>query len=153
MTYKKIIQMIEEYLEEPHSIDKEWVEALLICKKALLDNDIQKAEIEKLNVELVGMRGACNSYKMHYDNAKAEIERLKKLVERQEEINQELYEEMVGRQKEEVHIAKKYAIKEFAERLKKFMHTKFKYLDAYEFEYVTENDIDNLVKEMVGEGK
>lgn len=35
MTYKKIIQMIEEYLEEPHSIDKEWVEALLICKELL----------------------------------------------------------------------------------------------------------------------
>lgn len=38
----------------------------------------QQAEIERLNVELVGMRGACNSYKMHYDNAKAEIERLNK---------------------------------------------------------------------------
>ena len=36
----------------------------------------QQAEIERLNVELVGKRGACNSYKMHYDNAKAEIERL-----------------------------------------------------------------------------
>lgn len=45
------------------------------------------------------------------------------------------------------------AIKEFAEILKEFMHTKFKDLDAYEFEYVTENDINNLVKEMVGEGK
>ena len=38
--------------------------------------DSQQAEIERLNVELVGMRGACNSYKMHYENAKAEIERL-----------------------------------------------------------------------------
>lgn len=38
----------------------------------------QKAEIEKLNVELVGMRSACNSYKMHYDNAQTEIERLKR---------------------------------------------------------------------------
>lgn len=36
----------------------------------------QKAEIERLNVELVGMRGACESYKIHYDNAKAEVERL-----------------------------------------------------------------------------
>ena len=38
--------------------------------------DTLKAEIEKLNVELVGMRGACESYKMHYDKAQAEIERL-----------------------------------------------------------------------------
>lgn len=34
----------------------------------------RQAEIEELNVELVGMRGACNSYKMHYDNAQTEIE-------------------------------------------------------------------------------
>lgn len=47
----------------------------------------QKAEIEKLNVELVGMRGACESYKMHYDNAQAEIERLKAK-------NQSLYKEI-----------------------------------------------------------
>lgn len=41
----------------------------------------QDAEIEKLNVELVGMRGACESYKIHYDNAQAEIESLKKQLE------------------------------------------------------------------------
>ena len=39
-----------------------------------------KAEIEKLNVELVGMRGACESYKMHYDNARAENESLKEAL-------------------------------------------------------------------------
>ena len=37
----------------------------------------QETEIERLNVELVGMCGACESYKMHYDNTQAEIERLK----------------------------------------------------------------------------
>lgn len=31
------------------------------------------------------------------------------------------------------------------------MHNKFKALDEYEFEYITERDIDNLAKEMVGE--
>ena len=39
------------------------------------------------------------------------------------------------------------AYKEFAERVKEFMHNKFKALDEYEFEYITERDIDNLVKE------
>ena len=34
-----------------------------------------QAEIEKLNVELVGMRGACESYKIHYEKAQAEIEK------------------------------------------------------------------------------
>lgn len=31
------------------------------------------------------------------------------------------------------------------------MHNKFKALDEYEFEYITERDINNLLKEMVGE--
>jgi hypothetical protein len=38
----------------------------------------QKAEIERLNVELQAMRGAANSYKMHYNQAIKEFaERLK----------------------------------------------------------------------------
>ena len=36
----------------------------------------QQAEIERLNVELVGMRGACESYKMHYDAALKKIKTL-----------------------------------------------------------------------------
>lgn len=43
------------------------------------------------------------------------------------------------------------AYKEFAEKLKEFMHNKFKALDEYEFEYITERDIDNLLKETVGD--
>ena len=46
---------------------------------------------------------------------------------------------------------KSEAAKEFAEKIKEFMHNKFKALDEYEFEYITERDIDNLVKETVGE--
>ena len=54
------------------------------CKVDLMEKvysliNCQRAEIERLNVELVGMRGACESYKMHYDNAKTEIERLQKV--------------------------------------------------------------------------
>lgn len=41
----------------------------------------QQAEIEKLNVELVGMRGACNSYKMHYDDAIVENMELRAINE------------------------------------------------------------------------
>ena len=49
--------------------------------------------------------------------------------------------------------AKSEAYKEFAERIKEFMHNKFKALDEYEFEYITERDIDDLVKEMVGDSE
>lgn len=54
----------------------------------------QKAEIERLNVELVGMRGACESYKMHYDNAQAEIERLKDDKNRLEKMMDNLCKEL-----------------------------------------------------------
>ena len=63
----------------------------------------QQAEIEKLNVELVGMRGACESYKMHYDKAQAEIERSNKNLITISNACKERRNE---------------AIKEFAERLK-----------------------------------
>ena len=72
----------------------------------------------------------------------AEIERLQRLLQQEYKSTSSLTKKCY-----------KDGIKEFAERLKEFMHTKFKDLDAYEFEYVTENDIDNLVKEMVGEQK
>ena len=38
----------------------------------------QKEDIDRLTVELQAMRGAANSYKMHYEDAQAEIEELKK---------------------------------------------------------------------------
>jgi hypothetical protein len=97
--------------------------------------NLQRAEIEKLNVELVGMRGACNSYNMHYDNAKVEIERLKK-----------------GWKADviETENIKAEAIKEFAKRLKEKAYLNDG-VTGFQDVIVEVNDIDNLVKEMVGE--
>lgn len=53
--------------------------------------------------------------------------------------------------REDIKTAKSEAYKEFAERVKEFMHNKFKALDEYEFEYITERDINNLLKEIEGE--
>ena len=50
----------------------------------------------------------------------------------------------------EKQITKSEVYREFAEKLKEFMHNKFKDLDEYEFEYITERDIDNIVKELEG---
>ena len=36
----------------------------------------QKEEIDRLNIELQSMRSAANSYKMHYEKAQTEIEKL-----------------------------------------------------------------------------
>ena len=38
MTRQQVVEMIDEYLLEPHSIDSKWVEALKICRKALLSS-------------------------------------------------------------------------------------------------------------------
>ena len=39
MTIKQAIEMIDDYLLEPNSIAKEWVEVLRMCRKALRDLD------------------------------------------------------------------------------------------------------------------
>ena len=116
----------------------------IIAKDALDLINRQKAEIERLNVELVGMRGACESYKMHYDNAKAEIERLQKVNDSLGEAGGKL---VVAYKK-----AKSEARKEFAERLKK-VGTKVEGRKGFEGVYVMCSNlvIDNLVKEMEGE--
>ena len=111
-----------------------------LCMDTMFENVLdlinrQQAEIEKLNVELVGMRGACNSYKMHYDNAKAEIERLQKLLD--------------GKCDRCIAKDRADAIKEFAERLKVNHISKD---DKGKLHLLVEyNEFDNLVKEMVGD--
>lgn len=47
MTTEKAIKMIDEYLEEPNSIDKEWVVCLRLCERALIDCQNQKSDIER----------------------------------------------------------------------------------------------------------
>lgn len=48
MTKNKAIAMIDEYLLEPNSIHKEWVEILLMCRKALANAGFHEAEINEL---------------------------------------------------------------------------------------------------------
>lgn len=90
----------------------------------------QKAEIERLKVELKAMRGAANSYK-------AEVERLREAYA--------LYEETTG-----LKWARAEAIKEFAERLKEGYAPSGDFGDPLVLT-VTAKWIDNLVKEMTGE--
>lgn len=99
--------------------------------------ELQDAEIEKLNVELVGMRGACESYKMHYDKAQTEIERLT--------VNKNACALGMEQLAEQLEQAKSEAIKEFAERFKKKYEKPFFYLGSYE-QFMRE--VDDLVKEM-----
>lgn len=104
----------------------------------------QQAKNEKLNVELVGMRGACNSYKMHYDNAKAEIERLRirlRKVRSQFTALSKMHSEIRAE-----------AIKEFAGEIISDLLPKI--LVGYDAKALELSfAISNKLKEMVGEGK
>ena len=75
------------------------------------------------------------------EELKAEIERLKTNLNVELENFATEYDNKI----------KTEAYKDFAEKAKEFMHNKFKALDEYEFEYITERDIDNIVKEMAGD--
>lgn len=35
ITKEQVIKMIDEYIAEPNSINSEWLEALLICRKCI----------------------------------------------------------------------------------------------------------------------
>ena len=97
-----------------------------------------KAENEKFNVELVGMRGACNSYKMHYDNAQAEIKRLKKETKDLHKV----CDKAIKTYKE----TKSEARKEFAMSLVEISYIPNMSLTG---EYIVSvSDIKNLLKEM-----
>ena len=109
-----------------------------------------QAENENLKVENQSLRSAANSLKMHYEEAQAEVERLNAgnmlTISERNAFRTSFYDVL-----KQLKTAKSETCKEFAERLKEFMHNKFKALDEYEFEYITERDINNLAKEMVGD--
>lgn len=46
MTVNKAIEMIDEYLTEPHSVNREWVECLTLCKDAV-EKQMSKKIIKK----------------------------------------------------------------------------------------------------------
>lgn len=62
----------------------------MMCAKNALDLiNRQKAEIERLNIELQSMRSAANSYKWHYETAKSEA--IKEFAERLKTYAKELH--------------------------------------------------------------
>lgn len=127
-TDEEIVELLRAYVER--QCGKCNVKDLGICCSTCFITAIsqaadlinrQKAEIDDLKVELDAMRGAANSYKMHYEEAQAEIDRLKDKYEC-------IYQPKA--------MIKAEAIKEFAERLK----PKLSYYDEY--------IVDALVKEV-----
>ena len=135
-----IMHSVDKWLEGDELKQDEVNRAATMREKTLQIMEQQKAEIDKLNI-------AFDVCKKEYDdmfeiakNQKAEIERLQK---EGLQIN-EIFMDLVNKQKME-------AIKEFAERLKEKRwdaDTRAGYVQV-----VDVGDIDNLVKEMVGDAE
>ena len=94
----------------------------------------QKAEIERLNVELKAMRGSANSYKLENERLQKNIDGLNIFT------------------KNHIKVIRLQAIKEFANRLKNKIKTECNPYGKPTFDYDTSLAImcyiDNLVKEM-----
>lgn len=141
----------------------------LLCTLDLINR--QQAEIEKLKIDLDAMRGAANSYKMHYEKAKEELDRIEeehKYLKKELDKHDPFYFCSIGGCEgasntcwkdcadSMYNVTRIEAIKEFAERLKETITNE---IDTYYNSngggyYLAEDtieDIDNLVKEMVGE--
>ena len=98
----------------------------------------QEAEKQNLEIEFQAMRGAANSYK-------AEVERLKTKcgLAKFEKYKSE-FEEFKTEIKAE-------AVKKFAERLKEEAYTECD-ITGYKYQAVQIEEINNLLKELVGDG-
>lgn len=145
LTNNEIIKTLEGAILNAKRCDsKVWSIEIYKLENAL--DLINRLQAEK--EELVG----------NNDKLKAEIERLTNAYKQcawerdvfAEDIKQEIKKDCSYLMLDIKNI-KAEAYKEFTEKLKEFMHNKFKALDEYEFEYITERDINNLAKELVGD--
>ena len=106
----------------------------------------QKAEIEKLNIELKAMRGSANSYKAEVERLQSERQVIKDNCDKAIVLLGEVKESFA----KDLSRAKSEAIKEFAKSLK----TEYADFDELHEEIRYDNlilSIDNLVKEMTEE--
>lgn len=147
MESNDIIKTLEGAILNAKGCDsKVWSIEIYKLENALDLINCLQAEYENLKVENQSLRSAANSLKMHYEEAQAEIERLNAenmlTISERNAFRTSFYDVL-----KQLKIAKSEAVKEFTKRLKEFIHNKFKALDEYEFEYITERDIDNLLKE------
>lgn len=113
--------------------------ALDFIKRQKIENKRLEKEVNLVSIQFQDLQE-------RYEEAQAEIEKLNAenilTISERNAFRTSFYDVL-----KQLKIAKSEAVKEFTKRLKEFMHSKFKDLDEYEFEYITERDIDNLLKE------
>ena len=138
---KEIVKALEECIELKFD-DTEYATVRLDTLTNALDLiTCQQAESENLKVENQSLRSAANSLKIHYEEAQAKLERLRQNLNIELEKFATEYDDKI----------KAEAYKEFAERLKTEYAKGMNWFKKKESYYVDVDNIDNLLKEMVGE--
>lgn len=101
----------------------------------------QKAENERLNIELQSMRSTANSYKMHYEKAQIEIDRLEKNIDGLNIFTTN-----------HIKVIRLQAMKEFAEEFKRKATVVHKTHSGKHWYEIDDDEIDNIIKEKIKEG-
>ena len=155
LTYKEIIKALEDFINHNgHCVD-----CPSLMKNALDLINRQKAENKSQSIMIKMLKGSIEDYKNSYINQKAEIERLKpfenKIAEFKSHIRVEdmlVFANSLEEWLEFCNNLKAEAYKEFAERLKEYLGTHYDLSgDKKTYMIVDVVDIDNLLKEMVGD--
>ena len=164
MTDREIVKALESYIKDIACAKCGFKDnyLLIVIKNALDLINRQKADYDRLQKSYLRNQEIFAEQSLENERLKAENERLQNIlicfmdalgkVRKIDDIDEisliPLMSELNKQYRAEL---KAEAYKEFAEKAKEFMHNKFKALDEYEFEYITERDIDNLIKEIIGE--
>lgn len=144
LTDKEIIKALEWYVSKFKNTGYVYLDVdgtKFVSTQEVLDLITrQQAENENLKVENQSLRSAANSLKMHYEEAQAEIERLNKVYQ----ANQQL----INALNKSYFLAKSEAYKECVAKVRKLavgMHPCSDELRVFD------SDLDNLLKGWVGD--
>lgn len=141
MTDNEIIKALESEVKSAEYVDSYYCNGV--------DLTLIKSAIDLINrqqAENINLKGHLEQLKSRYDNAKSEIKRLKGISVSSSKDPMDFCGVLCNYAEELIDKAKAEAYKEFAERLKEEALPKCDWDNCVDVE-----DIDNLLKEMVGE--
>lgn len=137
--------------------DNEIIKALEYCKDCSANLNVEIIDlINRQQAENINLKGHLRQLKSRYDNAKAEIERLKGISVSSSKDPMDFCGVLCDYAEELIDKAKAEAYKGFAERLKETINNSvYQYWNedsgGYYLAEDVSDDIDNLVKEMTRE--
>lgn len=127
VTTEKAIRMIDEYLTEPHSVNREWVECLRLCRQALERQTPKKPDTKTTNNrmtdnEIIKALECCLSSNDLIACWKCPAVKLDICCDGSSKISNGIVNmviNLINRKQAEVEHAKSEILKKFVERLEK----------------------------------